>query len=174
MSACNKAGSEALRIALQTEKDGIELYTKAIEGTTHPFGKKLFLSLVEDEKSHIKMIEGIAEGMGMSAALEEAREGTPRERISTIFSESKNDLAERVAASPDELEVLKVAMEYESKGYEYYKKAARETGSPDEEALFEKLAQEENEHHQILESTYEYLDQTGKWFLWDEQALLEG
>jgi len=174
MSGRAKAGSKALRIALQTENDGIKLYTTASEKTTHPFGKKLFLSLVEDEKSHIRMIESMAEGMGMSAALAAAREGTPRKRISTIFSECKEDLAERVSASEDELEVLKLAMEYESRGYEYYKKAARETGSSDERALFERLALEENEHYQVLESTREYLDQTGKWFLWDEQALLTG
>lgn len=174
MAECNKEGSEALRIALQTEKDGIEMYTKASEATAHAFGKKLFLSLVEDEKSHIRMIEALAEGAGLASALEDARAGTPRERMKTIFSESKDDLAEQSDASPDELAALTVAMELEQNGHEFYKRAAAEARCGHERALFEKLAEEEHEHYQILSSTHEYLSQTGKWYLWDEQGLLDG
>lgn len=170
----DESRSDALKVALQTENDGIKMYKRAGEKTKHPFGKKLFLSLIEDEKSHIGMIERIAEGMEMSAALEAARKGTPRERIRTIFSESKDDLVERVDASDDEIEVLRLAMEFENKGYVYYRQAASDAEGEDEKALFNKLAQEENEHFQVLSSTCQYLDQTGKWFLWEEDALLEG
>ena len=174
MASSGKSAAAALRVAIQTEEDGIAMYERAVEQTKHPFAKKLFRGLAEDEKSHVQMIESIAQGMGMSAALNLSREGTPKERIKTIFSESHAELADRIDATADELEVLRAAIEFEQNGYGYYKAAAAEAESEDARSLFEKLALEENEHYEVLSSTYEYLDQAGQWFLWDEGALLEG
>ena len=49
--------SKALRAALDAEEEGIEMYRTASERTIHPLGRLMFLSLAEDERSHIRMIE---------------------------------------------------------------------------------------------------------------------
>jgi len=174
MTDCNGGGSNAIQIALKTERDGLEMYAKASERTAHPFGKKMFLSLADDEQSHIRMIEKVAGGLGMSAALAEARKGTPQERIKTIFSEARDELAERIAAQPDELQTLKIAMEFEKRGYEFYEKAAADASAKDEKSLFAELAKQETQHYHILQNTYDYLDDSGHWFSWEEQAVLDG
>jgi rubrerythrin len=48
----------ALEIARKMETDAIKFYKEASEKTRHPAGKKMFLSIVEDEKRHLQMIEG--------------------------------------------------------------------------------------------------------------------
>ena len=49
--------SDALRVALKMEADGIEMYRNAAERCSNPLGKKMLLGLAEDEKSHTRMIE---------------------------------------------------------------------------------------------------------------------
>lgn len=40
----------AIEIAIKMEKDAIDFYKEAAEKTRHPVGKKMFLSVTEDEK----------------------------------------------------------------------------------------------------------------------------
>jgi rubrerythrin len=161
-------------MALDSEREGLEMYQKASERTLYPLGKEMLLSLAEDEKSHIRMIEKIAHGLGLSKALEEARKGTPRQRVKTAFAELKEAVAEDLAVCADELEALKIALDMEKRSYAFYKQGATEAASRDEAALFEKLAAEEDEHYRMLQNTYEYLQDSNHWFLWTEQGLLDG
>ena len=174
MADYGKTPSDALRLALSLEQEGLEMYGQAAQRAAHPVGKKIFLGLADDEKAHIRIIEEIARGMGFAAALEQAREGTAHERMRTIFTDAKETVSQRLAPSADEFEAIRIAMDFEQKGYKFYAQAAKDAAGPDRKALFEKLAGEENEHYRILESTRQYLDKTGEWFLWDEWGLIEG
>ena len=174
MGSSEKARSDALKIAIDTENEGLEMYQKASEKASNPVAKKMFLGLGEDEKAHLKMIEEIAQGMGMSAALEVARQGTPLERMNTIFTEAKDDVTERLAASADEFEAIRIAMDFEERGYRFCTQAAKDAEDADQRALFERLAREENDHYRILDSTRQYLENTGEWNLWEEGGLLTG
>ena len=49
--------TDALRIALQQEKDSIDFYTRQIEETDDPAAKDLFQKLVEMEELHYKIQE---------------------------------------------------------------------------------------------------------------------
>jgi rubrerythrin len=44
---------EAVRIGIQTEKDSILFYTEAVKYCTNPKGKKMFKTLIEQEKQHL-------------------------------------------------------------------------------------------------------------------------
>jgi rubrerythrin len=156
------------------ESDGIEMYEGAARNCANALGQKMFLGLAEDEKSHIRMIEAIAEGLELSAALEKARSGTPRERIKTLFSEARDKVVGKAAAAADDVTALKTALGLEKESYDFYRKAAGETSCADEEALFKRLLKEENEHFEILQNMLEYLENTGNWFLWEEEGLLDG
>ncbi len=174
MENCSKGVSEAVRIALQTENDGLKMYEEAGQRISHPLGKKMLLSLAADEKSHIHIIQDIVKGMGFNSALKGALEGTPRKRLKTIFSDKENKDIERLPVSFDDIEILKTAIEFENKGWSFYTRAAKDACCRDERVLFERLAGEESEHYNILLSTCEYLENTGLWFLWEEQGLLDG
>ena len=105
--------SKALRAALDAEQEGLAMYRTAADRTVYPMGRLMFLSLAEDERSHIKMIERIAGGMGMASALEEARNGTPTERMKNALSDLKDVVMDDLSVCADELEALRIAQDIE-------------------------------------------------------------
>lgn len=159
----------AIEIAIKMETDAIAYYTEAAERTSHPVGKKMFLSIVEDEKRHLRMNECILRGTHITS-----EEVSPIENIKTIFEEHRADMAERVPATADEMDALKVAMGMEKEGIEFYKKASLKAKTPKEKALFERLAVEEEQHYQVFATTYFFMSDTGSWFMWEEHSIVDG
>jgi len=83
-------------------------------------------------------------------------------------------MLKRISASTDEMEAVKVALDFEEKGFGFYKKAQSEASDETEKKLFSVLADEEQEHYTILQNTHSFLKDTGDWFMWEEQGILEG
>jgi rubrerythrin len=159
----------AIEIAKKMETDAISFYKDAAEKTNHPVGKKMFLSIMEDEKRHLEMLESIIKGLDISV-----KDVNPMKNIKTIFEQLKDQMSERVQATTDEMDALKIAMEMEKKGVEFYKKTAQETSNQKEKALFEQLVKEEEQHYQVFSNTYFFMSDTGSWFMWEEHSIVDG
>lgn len=159
----------AIEIAISMEKDAIEFYTSAAEKTSHPVGKKMFLSIAEDEKRHLAALTQIFKDVGIT--LEEV---SPMKNIQSIFKTMKDAMIKRVEATQDDLEAFKIAMQMEKEGIEFYKKAEAEAKTEKEKALFSRLIKEEQEHHDIFANTYFFLSDTGSWFMWEEHSIVDG
>jgi rubrerythrin len=166
--------SKAIRTAIKLEEDGIDFYQKASEKTFHPFGKKMFLSFAEDEKRHLTVLKEILANLKFSDFDRFFEEKNPREKIKTIFREVRNEIRERVAANPDEVEALKIGMDMEWESVEFYQDALEKTQDSHQKAFFQRLIEEEKEHYELLQNTRSYLKDSGEWFLWEEKALLDG
>ena len=166
--------SKMIRTAIKMEEEGIDFYQEAAEKTSHPFGKKMFLSFVEDEKRHLTVLRSILAGFKFSDFDRFFEEKTPKEKIKTVFREVKNEIRERIAANPDELEALKIGMDMESKSVEFYQGALEKTQDSHQKAFFRRLIEEEKEHYELLQNTHSYLEDSGNWFLWEEKGLLDG
>lgn len=167
----NKGMTRALSTALKMEKDGMAFYEEASKKIKNPLGKKMFLSFVEDEKRHYGMIEALANGLNIG---EELKKAGPAERIRTIFEKAKKDIDARLGSDPSDVEALNFAVSMEDKGYQFYRDSAASASDAGEKALFEKLAREESQHHEILENALTYLEKSGEWFLWEEGGPIEG
>jgi len=159
----------AVETAIRMETDAIRFYTEAAEKCSHPFGRKMFLSFVEDEKRHLDMLNEIFRNSRV-----EIRAAEPIEEIKTIFQTLKDEMLERISATTDEMNAIRIAKEMEKEGFEFYRKSASEAGSEAEKALFERLSYEEDKHYRILEETSTYLSDTGNWFMWEEFSIAEG
>lgn len=159
----------AIETAIKMETDAISFYGEAAQKTGYPFGKEMFRGFIKDETRHLKMLQGIFKGLDI--AFEFVR---PKETIKTVFSEMKDEMMQKVKALDDELEAVNIAMQMEKEGYDYYKKAAASADSDKEKELFERLAEEENEHYSILNETYTFLDNTGHWYMYEERGIVEG
>jgi rubrerythrin len=80
----------------------------------------------------------------------------------------------KVEATADELEAFKIAMEMEKEGVEFYKKTLAKAGKEKEKELLEQLVREEEEHYAIFSNTYQFLANSGSWFMWEEQSIVDG
>lgn len=160
----------ALQTAAKMEADAIKFYGEASEKTKNPVGKQMFLSIVEDEKRHLEMINNLIGKNEFSSS----NAGAPMKAIKTIFENMKNEMLQRAEASSDELEAFKIAMEMEREGKEYYKQSAVAAASGKEKELFVLLASEEEEHYTVFANTYNFLKDSGNWFLWEEKGVIEG
>ena len=165
--------SQVVKRAIKMETDGIEFYRKAGGKTSHPFGKEMFLSFMKEEQRHLNVLKEILADLDFSGVEEYFRQA-PREKIKTIFSRLKDEMRQRIAANPDELEVLRIGMKMEEESVSFYGDALKKSTDPRAKALLERLILEERDHHRILENTYSLLENSGEWFLWDERALLNG
>jgi rubrerythrin len=83
-------------------------------------------------------------------------------------------MSKRIKATSNEIDTLKIALDFENEGYKFYQKAVEEAQSETEKAFLEMLVKEEKRHFELLQNTYNFLNNTGDWFMWEEHGLLEG
>ncbi|MBI4684147.1 MAG: ferritin family protein [Nitrospirae bacterium] len=159
----------AIDIAIKMETDAINFYKTASEKVNHLVGKKMFLTIAEDEKRHLDMLTQIFKGLDLTIL-----DVSPMNNIKTVFEEMKDEMMERVEATQDELEAFRIAMDMEKKGITFYKKEALEAGTNKEKALFERLVHEEEQHYNIFANTYFFLSDTGNWFMGEEHTIFDG
>jgi rubrerythrin len=161
---------DAIQLARKMEMDGIEFYGKAAEEAGNPQARKFFESLQQDERRHLRIVEKIGKGMGVDAA----NMPKPAETIKTVFSEAEESIAADQQATAEEKQAVEMALGMEEDSYDLYEEAAEKAEAEDQKSLFERLAEEENQHYVMLENTQEYLADNQKWFLWKESGLLTG
>ncbi len=159
----------AIEIAIKMEKDAIDFYQQAAQKTQNPVGKKMFISITEDEKRHLQMLSNILKEVDITI-----KEVSPMQNIKTIFETMKDSMMNRVTATNDELEGFRIAMEMEKEGIEFYNKTRTEAKTEKEKKLFERLIEEEKQHFAIFSNTYNFMKDTGNWYMWEEHSIVEG
>src|SRR5271169_6118491 len=159
----------SIDISIRMETDAIKFYKEAAEKTSSAVGKKMFLSVVEDEKRHLEMLSTILKGLDLKI-----QDVSPMRNIKTVFEEHKEEMMKLVEATTDDLEVFKIAMNMEKEGVEFYRKTLTESKTEKERMLFRQLIQEEEQHFAIFQNTYSFMSDTGNWFMWDEHSIVEG
>ena len=159
----------AIEIAIKMETDAINFYKEASKKANHSVGKKMFLTIAEDEKRHLDMLNQILRGLDIKI-----KDVSPMKNIKTVFEEMKDEMMHKVEATTDELEAFKIAMKMEKEGIEFYKKAASGAKTDKEKSLFERLIKEEQQHYDIFANTYFFLSDTGNWFMWEEHSIVDG
>jgi rubrerythrin len=159
----------AIEIAKKMETDAIKFYSEAAKKTNYPAGRKMFETITLDEKRHLEIVKGLLQGLDVH--IEDVH---PIKNIRTIFESMKDEMMKRVEATSDELEAFKIAMQMEKEGVEFYKKLLAEAKTEKEKKLFEKLINEEEQHYDIFSNTYNFLQDTGNWFMWEEYSIVDG
>jgi len=157
-------------IAAKMEQEAIAFYRQCAEKTANPVGKKMFLSIVEDEQYHFECAVRMKEdGRQFTPPAT-----TPIEDMKKVFDEHKREMLTKVPSTADELEALKVAMEMEQEAIAFYKKASTLAANAEEKHFFDCLIKDEEEHFHIFQNTYSFLEDTGNWFMWEEKGIVEG
>lgn len=151
-----------LELALGVEQAGREFYEKAVVRTKSRGGQRVYRSLIEEEKEHYRILMNeynSLRGGGGWVPLSIAQQ-TPVE-IALFPVGKAAELVLKDGAT--DVEALKLAMDFEQRGYEMYRKAAEQSRELDAQAVCAFLATRENEHFALLQRTHDYLVTQGAW-----------
>ena len=136
-------------------------YQQAAEKTMNPIGKRVFLSVMEDEKRLLEDFRGIPKERHMGAR-------------ATASTKIIKGFLEKIKATTDDVEALKIAMEMEKESIELYEKLSRKVRTPKEKALFQNLLNEEQQRYTEFSDTCLFLSDSRGWFMWDEHSIMDG
>jgi len=77
-------------------------------------------------------------------------------------------------ADRDDMEAVKIAIDFETKGEKFYGDLAKSVENPMEKKFYEFLASIEREHRLSLQDTLEYFEDPAGWFRIKEKLHVDG
>jgi rubrerythrin/predicted RNA-binding Zn-ribbon protein involved in translation (DUF1610 family) len=149
---------KAIRVAMETEKEASQAYSKAAKMTKNPRGKDMFQQLSEFEMNHYQRLKGLLK------SLEEKGEwilyeGTSLKKKKIPLKTEKPKGQEQLT----DLGALKMAIREEKKAQVYYRSMAELTKDAKGKDMYKRLAGEEELHEKLLNDQYYSLHNTGIW-----------
>ena len=146
-------GKRILEEAIKFEVDGRDFFLKAVEKAKSYFAKVIFKTIAEDELRHIEKVKEIYNGLKTYEKQVSSSAVSEKKSLQNIFEEAKKQLESKIAIDADELEAIRLAIDLEFKGHQFYERWAREAKNPFEKAFCEELAKEELGHFSVLRET---------------------
>ncbi len=168
---------DIVKFAIQLEEDGLRMYREFAEKSTDPFGKKTFEGLVEDEMHHAELLRKVYGKCGIKEVeriVAESKTAPIRQRFKTIFELAGEEARQRTSADPSDIEAMRIAMDFEKRGYNIYRESEQKVKGEMEKTAFRHLIMMEEYHFELLQETFEYLNDTGNWFMKNEKWMFEG
>jgi rubrerythrin len=163
--------TEILKKGMSTELWGRRFYQEALEHTESEDGKRIFQSLIEEETRHLEILCGQYASFSKNQAcvsMEHAIELAQEVDATEIFPEA--DAAKNlIPPDASDEQALQMAMDFEQRGYDLYKKAATQAETMHEREMWEYLAAAEDKHFAFLQETHEYLVNDGVWYFDDRE-----
>jgi rubrerythrin len=166
---------EALKIAIDIEKEGKEWYLQAGQDSGNDVGRKIFGSLAGDEDLHRKKFEEIFNDI-------QHNKGWPlidslsdnSQKLHEIFNEACAATGVNVKAAGMEFDAINTAIQKEKTSYDFYKRQSQNATYDTERIFYEAVAAEERQHELILVDYIEYLTDPVDWFTRVEHHSLDG
>ncbi len=166
---------KALELALLNESRERDFYLKHKERTRNPHGQSMFASIAKDEDEHYQRILELHERLKKEGKWPEA---VPLKVKGTDVKSLMQKLLEAIdKSSPvdqDDVEAVKVAIDFESKGEIFYRELAKSVDNPVEKNFYELLASMEREHLLSLQDTLDYFQDPAGWYRIKEKAHIDG
>ena len=154
---------EALKIAVEMEKESLSRYLQFARKTKDMSGKNMFIRLATDELTHMDMLnralENLMEQKGwimLDIDRSEVEKVVPKLR--------EGDVRIKTTEGLDELSALETALELEERGIKYYKEQGERAESEEAKKLYKRLEEMEVSHYDLIMSELDYIKNTGFWF----------
>lgn len=166
---------KALRTAVQMEIDGKEYYIRTSQACTNKLGAKLLRSLSQAEDAHRqKFIDlyGVIRDK-KSWPRTDLKPGAGKS-LENVFSTATRKMADATKPLASELDALQTAMKMENKTVDFYGSQLARATSDTEKGFYKAIIAEEREHHMVLQSYYEFLQDPSGWFLRSERQSVDG
>jgi Fur family transcriptional regulator, ferric uptake regulator len=146
---------DALRIAIATERSGLDFYSRASRVTKDARGRKVFQDLALEEKEHLGKLEGrYAELLRRDPQLESRP-------TFLFFKGAANGLfaegAERLMRGVNDQQALMIGIRCERGSHRFFKKYGERFEDSEGKQIFLEFADEEREHLDLLIREYRAL-----------------
>ena len=154
---------EAIKTAIQMEKDGYSFYKKAAAQTSSEMGRSVFESLAEDELVHLDVFQKMFDETIEKSEWEDLVNSSSKYRKLPIFPK---DLKKVEGVHPDtnELDVLRMAMDSEKEAIDYYSEILGCTIDDEAKKIINEIIEQEKNHYFLLEQEFNRLSSTGYWY----------
>ncbi len=147
---------DALRIAIATERSGLEFYTRAARVTKDPRGRGVFQRLAEEEKHHLSTLE---------KRYQKLLDQDPQLESRPTFLFFKGAANGLFARGADELmmdgvndrEAYKIGIRCERGSHRFFKRYGERFEDSEGKQIFLEFAEEEREHLEMLIREYRAL-----------------
>jgi Fur family ferric uptake transcriptional regulator len=147
---------DALRIAIATERSGLEFYTRAARITRDPRGREVFLRLAEEEKHHLGTLEQRYQKLLDQDPLLESRPTFLffKGAANGLFSQGAEDL---LAEGVDDRQAYKIGIRCERGSHRFFKRYGERFEDSEGKQIFLEFAEEERNHLEMLLREYRAL-----------------
>jgi rubrerythrin len=154
---------DAIKTAIQMEKDGHAFYTKAAGQTKSDLGRTVFESLAADELVHLETFHNIFQGRIDSVEWNTLVQSNSKYTNLTIFPK---DLKTTEGADPnsDELDALRMGMDSEKEAIDYYTTVVNDTSDAEVKEILTEIINQEKNHYRLLQQEFTHLSSTGLWY----------
>jgi Fur family transcriptional regulator, ferric uptake regulator len=146
---------DALRIAIATERSGLEFYSRAARLTRDPRGKKFFDDLAKEEKEHLSKLET---RYGELLQRDPQLESRP---TFLFFKGAANGLfaegADRLSRGVNDQQALLIGIRCERGSHRFFKKYGERFEDSEGKQVFLEFADEERQHLELLIREYRAL-----------------
>lgn len=142
--------------AIQMEKDG-EAFYRTLAGKVHETGVKSILNmLAADEDKHARAVEQIR------SRTSEMEETEILDKAKNVFTQMK-EFGGEFEFDHDHEALYRQAMTLEQKSIDFYLDRADQVKGAGQKVLFERLAQEEKKHLQLLSGLADFVNRPKTW-----------
>ncbi|MFZ5908316.1 MAG: ferritin family protein [Nitrospirota bacterium] len=69
---------------------------------------------------------------------------------------------------------ITMVIQMEQESVDFYTKCAEKTDNALGKKMFLSIAEDEEEHFNIFQNPHSFISDTGNWFMWEEQGIIEG
>ena len=146
---------DALRIAIATERSGLEFYSRAARLTKDARGRKVFEDLAREEKEHLSKLEARYKDLLQRDSKLESRPTFLffKGAAHGLFAEG----AERLLRGVNDQQALMIGIRCERGSHRFFKKYGERFEDSEGKQIFLEFADEEREHLDLLVREYRAL-----------------
>jgi Fur family ferric uptake transcriptional regulator len=147
---------DALRIAIATERSGLEFYTRAARIARHPRGRAVFEKMAEEEKEHLSTLEARYRNL---LARDPELESRPtflffKGAANGLFAAGAEELKGK---GVDDRRALMIGIRCERGSHKFFKRYGERFEDSDGKQMFLEFADEERDHLDLLIREYRAL-----------------
>jgi Fur family ferric uptake transcriptional regulator len=146
---------DALRMAIATERSGLDFYTRAASQTKDPRGRTVFQKLAGEEREHLATLQKRYQQLTASDPELESRPTFLffKGAASGLFAEGAKQLREGV----NDLEALLIGIRCERGSHKFFKRYGERFEDSEGKQIFLEFADEERAHLELLIREYRAL-----------------